>query len=80
VTAKTTLLVVGDARNHDRVPALPETAELHRLARRLYWFNPEPHHEWDTADSAMSAYAANATRVFEVSSLRQLGDAVTAIA
>ena len=80
VTAKTTLLVVGDARNHDRLPALAETRELHRLGRRLYWFNPEPQHEWDTADSAMSAYAAHATRVFEVSTLRQLGDAVTAIA
>jgi hypothetical protein len=80
VTGKTTVLVVGDARAHDRLPALAETAQLHRLARRLYWFNPEPRHEWDTADSAMSGYAARATAVFEVSSLRQLGDAVTAIA
>ena len=80
VTGKTTVLVVGDARGHDRLPALAETAQLHRLARRLYWFNPEPRPEWDTTDSAMSAYAARATQVFEVSTLHQLADAITAIA
>ncbi|MET9692627.1 VWA domain-containing protein [Streptomyces sp. NPDC006514] len=80
VTAKTTVLVIGDARNHDRMPALAETKELHRLGRRLYWFNPEPRFEWDTGDSGLSLYAAHATRVFEVSTLRQLGDAVTEIA
>lgn len=80
VTGKTTVLVIGDARNHDRVPALAETKELHRLSRRLYWFNPEERFEWDTGDSTMALYAAHATRVFEVSTLRQLGDAVTEIA
>ncbi|MEV7889278.1 VWA domain-containing protein [Streptomyces sp. NPDC002817] len=80
VTGKTTVLVIGDARTHDRVPALAEAKELHRLSRRLYWFNPEPRLEWDTGDSALSLYAAHTTRVFEVSTLRQLGDAVTHIA
>ncbi|GEC03261.1 VWA domain-containing protein [Streptomyces spinoverrucosus] len=80
VTGKTTVLVIGDARTHDRLPALAETKELHRLSRRLYWFNPEPRHQWDTGDSSLSLYAAHATRVFEVSTLRQLGDAVTHIA
>ncbi|MGP4087063.1 VWA domain-containing protein, partial [Streptomyces sp. KR55] len=80
VTGKTTVLVIGDARTHDRVPALTETKELYRLSRRLYWFNPEPRREWDTGDSSLSLYAAHATRVFEVSTLRQLGDAVTHIA
>ncbi|HEU5160798.1 MAG TPA: VWA domain-containing protein [Streptosporangiaceae bacterium] len=80
VTGKTTVLVVGDARGHDRAPALAETKEMRRLARRLYWFNPEPRAEWDTGDSAMGLYAAHCTRVFEVSSLRQLGDAVAEIA
>uniref|UniRef100_UPI003F497C63 VWA domain-containing protein n=1 Tax=Nonomuraea bangladeshensis TaxID=404385 RepID=UPI003F497C63 len=79
VTGKTTVLVIGDARSHNRAPALAETAELRRLCRRLYWFNPEPGDEWDTDDSAQALYAAHATAVFEVSTLRQLGDAVTAI-
>ncbi|MGP3951526.1 VWA domain-containing protein [Streptomyces sp. 7N604] len=80
VTGKTTVLVIGDARNHDRMPALAETKELNRLGRRLYWFNPEPRFEWDTGDSLLSLYAAHATRAFEVSTLHQLGDAVTEIA
>src|SRR5262249_24118991 len=74
VPGKTTVLVVGDARSHERLPALQELAELHRLGRRLYWFNPEPRPEWDTSDSTMSAYAAHTTGVFEVSTLRQLSD------
>ena len=80
VTAKTTVIVVGDARGHDRRPALSETARLHARARRLYWLNPEPAAEWDTGDSVMSAYASHCTRVFEVATLRQLGDCVAAIA
>jgi uncharacterized protein len=80
VSSKTTVLVIGDARSHGRRPALAETAELHRLARRLYWLNPEPRREWDTGDSVMGHYAAHSTQVFEVSTLRQLAACVAAIA
>lgn len=76
----TTVLVAGDARSHDRPPALPQLAALGRAARRLYWLNPEPRREWDTADSALSDYAAHCTDVFEVATLRQLADAVARIA
>ncbi|HYT11071.1 MAG TPA: VWA domain-containing protein, partial [Mycobacteriales bacterium] len=79
VTPRTTVLVVGDARGHDRRPALVETAELRRRGRRLYWLNPEPAAEWDTGDSLMSAYALQCTGSWEVSTLRQLGDCVAAI-
>ncbi len=80
VSPKTTVIVVGDARAHDRPPALPQTAELAHRARRLYWFNPEPRHQWDTTDSRASDYGRYCTAVFEVATLRQLGDAVAAIA
>ena len=80
VTPRTTVLVVGDARSHDREPALAEVARLQHDARRLYWFNPEPAEEWDTGDSRVSEYAALCTAVFEVSTLRQLVDSVATIA
>ncbi|HKA68320.1 MAG TPA: VWA domain-containing protein [Actinomycetes bacterium] len=79
ISAKTTVIVVGDARSHDRRPAVAELAELHRLSRRLYWLNPEPRAEWDTGDSLMALYGTYAHGGYEVSTLRQLGECVAAI-
>lgn len=80
VTGRTTTVVIGDARSHDRRPAVPEVRELGYLSRRLYWFNPEPAAEWDTGDSRLSWYAVHCTDTFEVASLRQLADAVARVA
>lgn len=79
VTAKTTVIVAGDARSHDREPATSVVAELHHLARRLYWLNPEPKADWDTLDSRATEYAAHCTDAFEVSTIRQLAAAVAKI-
>ncbi|MFS3128575.1 VWA domain-containing protein [Nocardioides sp. Bht2] len=80
VTAKTTVIIAGDARSHHHEPATAMVAEIEHRARRLYWLNPEPRIEWDTADSRASEYAACCTDAFEVSTIRQLTDAVTQIA
>lgn len=79
VTAKTTVIVAGDARSHDREAATSVVAELESRARRLYWLNPEPRSEWDTLDSRATEYAAHCTDAFEVSTIRQLTTAVTRI-
>ncbi|MFD4599790.1 VWA domain-containing protein [Streptomyces sp. NPDC058464] len=79
VTAKTTVIVAGDARSHDREPATAVIAELRHRARRLYWLNPEPRAEWDTLDSRATEYAARCTGAFEVSTIRQLTAAVAQI-
>jgi uncharacterized protein with von Willebrand factor type A (vWA) domain len=79
VTATTTLIVAGDARSHDRDPATSVIAELNHRARRLYWLNPEPRHEWDTLDSRAGEYGAHCTAAFEVSTIRQLTAAVSQI-
>jgi uncharacterized protein with von Willebrand factor type A (vWA) domain len=80
VGPRTSVLVAGDARAHDRAPAVAEIAALSRAARRLYWLDPEPRAEWDTDDSALDRYAPHCTDVFEVRTLRQLADAVARIA
>jgi uncharacterized protein len=80
VTPRTTVLVVGDARSHDRRPAVDELAELRRLSRRLYWLNPEPRREWDDDDSRISLYGTTCSGVFEVSTLAQLEDCVARLA
>jgi uncharacterized protein len=79
VSARTTVIIAGDARSHDREPATSVVAELHHRARRLYWLNPEPRAEWDTLDSRATEYATHCTDAFEVSTIRQLTAAVTQI-
>jgi uncharacterized protein with von Willebrand factor type A (vWA) domain len=69
---RSTLLVMGDARNNYREPGLEVLRRLAERARHLYWLNPEPRDEWDTTDSIMSAYAPHCDQVFEVRNLRQL--------
>jgi uncharacterized protein with von Willebrand factor type A (vWA) domain len=69
---RSTLLIMGDARNNYRDPGLEVLGRLAGRVRHLYWLNPEPQHEWDTSDSIMSAYAPHCDQVFEVRNLRQL--------
>jgi uncharacterized protein with von Willebrand factor type A (vWA) domain len=79
VTAKTTVIIAGDARSHDREPATRQVAELRHRARRLYWLNPEPLSQWDSQDSRASEYGDHCTHAFEVSTIRELISAVAQI-
>ena len=79
VDARSTLIVMGDARNNYREPGLGQLRDLRERARRLYWLNPEPRADWDTSDSIMGAYAPWCDRVFEVRNLRQLAACVDEI-
>ena len=79
VTPRTTVLVTGDARTNYRAAGLAPFRSLCQRARRVYWLNPEPEDQWDTDDSAMSAYRPSCAGVYEVRSLRQLADAIAAV-
>jgi uncharacterized protein with von Willebrand factor type A (vWA) domain len=79
VDARSTLIVMGDARNNYREPGLEPLKGLRERARRLYWLNPEPRADWDASDSIMGAYAPWCDRVFEVRNLRQLAACVDEI-
>ena len=74
VTARTTLIVTGDARNNYRRPRPEALAQVRERARALYWLNPEPRPYWNTGDSVMDAYSDLCDGVFEVRNLRQLRD------
>jgi uncharacterized protein with von Willebrand factor type A (vWA) domain len=76
VTARTTVIVCGDARTNYRPTGVEVLAELSRRARHLHWLDPEPRADWDTTDSAISVYARHCDTVHEVRSLRQLQAAV----
>jgi uncharacterized protein with von Willebrand factor type A (vWA) domain len=80
LTAKTTVIITGDARNNYRPDAAPEALRAIRArARAVYWLNPEPRADWDTTDSIMSTYAAHCDSVHEVRNLRQLEAFVNAL-
>lgn len=72
ITPKTTVIVLGDARNNYHASGAWVLAEMRRRARRVLWLNPEPKSYWDTGDSIMSEYAQFCDGVWECRNLRQL--------
>ncbi len=72
VTPKTSVVLLGDARNNYHSAQAWVVQELRARARHLYWLNPEPRSYWDTGDSIVSTYGAYCDGVFECRNLRQL--------
>ncbi|MGH9117414.1 MAG: vWA domain-containing protein [Acidimicrobiales bacterium] len=69
---KTTVLVLGDARNNYHASNSWVLKEMGKRARHVYWLNPEPGAYWDTGDSIIGDYADQTDGVFECRNLRQL--------
>ena len=72
VTRKTSIILLGDARNNYHAAQAWTLAEMRKRARRLFWLDPEPRGYWDTGDSIVSEYAPYCDGVYEVRNLRQL--------
>jgi uncharacterized protein with von Willebrand factor type A (vWA) domain len=69
---KTTVLLLGDARNNYHASQSWVVKEMQHRARHVYWLNPEPKSYWDTGDSIVSDYGVHCDGVFECRNLRQL--------
>jgi uncharacterized protein with von Willebrand factor type A (vWA) domain len=72
VGPKTTVLVLGDARNNYHASQNWVLKEMRHRARHVYWLNPEPRSYWDTGDSIVGEYGIHCDGVFECRNLRQL--------
>ncbi|NNC78579.1 MAG: VWA domain-containing protein [Acidimicrobiales bacterium] len=72
VTAKTSVLILGDARNNYHAPNSWIIQDLAERARNVFWLNPEPKSYWDTGDSIIGEYSQYCDGIFEVRNLRQL--------
>jgi hypothetical protein len=72
VNPKTTILVLGDARNNYHASQAWVLSELANKARHLYWLNPEPRSYWDTGDSIVGQYALYCDGAYECRNLKQL--------
>ncbi|MEO6989034.1 MAG: VWA domain-containing protein [Aquihabitans sp.] len=69
---KTTVIILGDARNNYHASQSWVVKEMRKKARHVYWLNPEPKSYWDTGDSIVSDYGAHTDGVYECRNLRQL--------
>lgn len=72
VTPRTSIILLGDARNNYHASQAWIVKELRRRARHAYWLNPEPHGYWDSGDSILSEYGVHCDGVYECRNLRQL--------
>ncbi|HUA94400.1 MAG TPA: VWA domain-containing protein [Acidimicrobiales bacterium] len=72
VTSRTSLLLLGDARNNYHASEAWVLEELQHQARHLYWLNPEPRDYWGSGDSIIDEYAVHCEDVVECRTLRQL--------
>jgi hypothetical protein len=72
VTKRTTILILGDARNNYHQAHAEVLADLRYRAKAVYWLNPEPTSYWNSGDSIVNQYAPYCDRVIECRTLRQL--------
>ncbi len=79
VSSRSTVIICGDARTNYRPDGADALKAIAAQARRVFWLNPEPEHEWGSTDSAMDDYRAYCRGAFEVRSLRQLGDVIASL-
>ena len=72
VTHKSSVIILGDARNNYHASQAWTLAEMRKRARKLFWLDPEPRGYWDTGDSIIGDYASHCDGVYECRNLRQL--------
>ena len=72
ITPKTSVILLGDARNNYHASQAWVVAEMRKRARHVFWLNPEPRSYWDTGDSIVSEYAVHCDGSFECRNLKQL--------
>ncbi|MBJ8346820.1 VWA domain-containing protein [Antrihabitans sp. YC2-6] len=71
VTSRTSLLVLGDARNNYRDPNIKALRELVSVSKHAHWLNPEQRTQWGSGDSAADVYQ-DVIEMHECRSAKQL--------
>jgi uncharacterized protein len=69
---KTTVILLGDARNNYHASQAWVVKEMSKKARHVYWLNPEPKSYWNTGDSIVGEYGTHTDGVYECRNMRQL--------
>ena len=72
VDNRTTIIILGDARNNYGDPRTEILKEMHDRAKRVLWLNPEPRATWNVGDAEMRKYIAYVHQAEECNSLLHL--------
>ena len=80
ISSKSTVLLLGDARNNYHASQAWVIKAIRQKARHVYWLNPEPRSYWNTGDSIVGEYGTHTDGVFECRNLRQLESFVDRLA
>lgn len=72
VNRRTTVIVLGDARNNYNAPHEWVVRDIQRRAKQVIWLNPENRLTWGFGDSEMDRYAPHCDIVEECRNLKQL--------
>jgi uncharacterized protein with von Willebrand factor type A (vWA) domain len=72
IDRRTTVIILGDARNNYGDTRTDVLKEIYDRARRVIWLNPEGRAIWNTGDSEMRHYSPYCHQVEECGTLTQL--------
>jgi len=72
VTNKTTVIILGDARNNYGDPQIDALHLIHERSKLLIWLNPETPSFWGTGDSEMKRYSPYCSVARECSTVNHL--------
>lgn len=78
VTARSTVLILGDARSNHTDPRLDALRTIRDRARSVIWLNPEPARSWGTGDSETDTYG-QIVDVHECSTIAHLRGVVSRV-
>lgn len=72
LSSKTTVLILGDARNNNQDPGLESFMKIGERSRNIFWLNPDKQHLWNWNDSIAGIYIPYCTEMKEVNNFLDL--------
>ena len=72
VDNRTTIVILGDARNNYGDPRTDILKEMYDRSKRVIWLNPESRNTWNVGDAEMRKYTAYVHQAEECNSLMHL--------
>ena len=76
VDNRTTIVILGDARNNYGDPRTDILKEMYDRSKRVIWLNPESRNTWNVGDAEMRKYTAYVHQAEECNSLMHLNRVV----
>ena len=76
VDNRTTIVILGDARNNYGDPRTDVLKEMYDRSKRVIWLNPESRNTWNVGDAEMRKYTAYVHQAEECNSLMHLNRVV----